>query len=690
MQPCSVCAREVLIIVVKMLFCFAIASVMAAAASSSNEPTNVNAVLASMHASGRTTKTATVQTLLQLQNAGLLNSEEDEQSLKRKMQTAVEEHSKATTDYGPLVQKIKIGDSKLEDWEVCHPCAFLAYMSSISATFCDVLKGCMANGRPLRLVIYGDEMIPGNPFRPEKARKLMCLYWTFVDFPAWMLTRSFAWPCFSILRSVVMDKLDGGFSYLARIILHYFFPATGDSLERGIVLKDTSGEAFVVKAIFAGWLCDLAGHKEMTSWKGWGGNVCCLECPKLDRRHRGPVTANGVFGIDCCDNSRFVQDDNTNPVWDAVDAIAAAAAAGIMKRTPFGKLETDRGFNHVPNGILLDMPLRRIYWPNKHTIRDWQHTLCSDGVGNTLIRQVLLLIEPRGTTVDHMKTFMSICHLPKKYGTVQPQEWLGPNRLQANTIKSFSSVILNLVPLVFLFLEHFLGDDPAYADVLRMHYLFHIILGVLSTGPEEAPKHKDKLRLLIVEFHKIFARLSTSLKPKLHHFHHIIDGIEWLGKSLSCFVTERKHRIVKDSALYVFRHLEHTVLADIVNKQCHQFSTGVDLFKEQFLHMPRDVRGVPGFRQSTSAILRCGLLGKGDIVWFQNASCGRVIMFYEVGDWMFVHAEIFENINDEPSRLDENRSSKNFLDSRSVVDACAWFSPNPGEIKIAIPPIVLM
>ena len=58
-------------------------------------------------------------------------------------------------------------------------------------------------------------------------------------------------------------------------------------------------------------------------------------------------------------------------------------------------------------------------------------------------------------------------------------------------------------------------------------FFSHIILGVLSIGLEEAPKHKDKLRLLIVEFHKLFARLSTSLKPKLHHFHHIIDGIEW-------------------------------------------------------------------------------------------------------------------------------------------------------------------
>lgn len=675
--------------IVKTMFCFALVA-FTMAASSSTAAAKVDGVLASMHAQGHATKKATLQTLLQLQKAGLLKSEEEElQGLKRKMQTAVEEHSKAITDYGPLVQKIKIGNSKLEDWEVCHPCAFLAYMSSISATFCDVLRGCMANGRPLRLVIYGDEMVPGNPFRPEKARKLMCLYWTFVDFPAWMLTRSFAWPCFSILRSSVMDSLDGGFSYLARIILHYFFPEKGDSLERGIVLKDTSGEAFVVKAIFVGWLCDLAGHKEMTGWKGWGGNVCCLECPELHRTHRGPVAANGTFGLDCADASRFVQDETTNPIWDAVDAIAAAKAAG-MKITAFKKLETDRGFNHVPNGILLDMALRRIYWPNKHTIRDWQHTLCSDGVGNTLIRQILLLIAASGTTVEHMKEFMSMCNLPKKYGTVNPKEWLGPNRLTEDSVKSFSSTILNMVPLIYLFLEAFFGENRAYADVVRMHYLFHIILGVLSTGPEEAPQHKDKLRKLIVEFHQLFARMSTSLKPKLHHFHHIIDGIEWLGKSLSCFVTERKHRIIKDSALYVFRHLEHTVLADIVNKQCHQFSTGVDLFKEQFLHMPRDMPGAPGFRRSTSAILRCGLLGKGDILWFKNASCGRVIMFYECSEWIFVHAEIFGNINNDPSRLDETRSSLDFLDSRSVVDACAWFSPNPGEIKIAIPPIVLM
>ena len=57
------------------------------------------------------------------------------------------------------------------------------------------------------------------------------------------------------------------------------------------------------------------------------------------------------------------------------------------------------------------MPLRRIYKPIEHTIRDWQHTLCSDGVGNTLIRQVLLLILPFGFSLQHVITFMECCQL---------------------------------------------------------------------------------------------------------------------------------------------------------------------------------------------------------------------------------------------------------------------------------------
>ena len=79
-----------------------------------------------------------------------------------------------------------------------------------------------------------------------------------------------------------------------------------------------------------------------------------------------------------------------------------------------------------------------------------------------------------------------------------------------------------------------------------------------------------------------------------------------------------------------------------------------------------------------------------DIVWFQDAGCGRVINFYEVGDQMFVHVRLFANVRGEPSLLDENQQKPTFADARSIVDACTWYRPSPGVIKIVIPPIAIL
>ena len=47
-------------------------------------------------------------------------------------------------------------------------------------------------------------------------------------------------------------------------------------------------------------------------------------------------------------------------------------------------------------------------------------------------------------------------------------------------------------------------------------------------------------------------------------------------------VTERKHRLVKSAALFVFRSLEHTTLAHILNDQCEQVIEGHSLFQKRF------------------------------------------------------------------------------------------------------------
>ena len=217
-----------------------------------------------------------------------------------------------------------------------------------------------------------------------------------------------------------------------------------------------------------------------------------------------------------------------------------------------------------------------------------------------------------------------------------------------------------------------------------------MILGLLATGPDEAPHHCELLRQNMSALHALHSKLSDDFKPKMHHMHHIVDGMQWLGKLLSCFVTERKHRHVKDSALHVFRHLEHTVLYDVVNKQCQQMLEGVELFKEQFLERPCDVPGVPNLRRSTRAVLKCGGLYVGDVVYTAACTCGRVRMFYEYRDEMLVHLSLYHSVAGAPDVFDERLSEDTFVDTREVVDACTWFYDSPSIVKVAVPVLALL
>ena len=358
-----------------------------------------------------------------------------------------------------------------------------------------------------------------------------------------------------------------------------------------------------------------------------------------------------------------------------------------MKPTPFGKLCKSVGFNLIPNGILMDSDLRQIYKPITHTIRDWQHTFCQDGVANSAIAAVIHAIADHGLTLKRVRSFSLLCNLPSKYGKVH-ENWLGDNRMRGETIASFPSIVLSLVPIVWLFLEKFCSDNRDLDHYVRMFKLLHIILGVFATGAEEAIHHVASLRRTMSEFHEL-ANHCFRLKPKMHHMHHVVDGCEWLGKLLSCFVTERKHRLIKDSALHVMRHIEHTVLADVINSQCNQMSTGTTLWREYTLVNPKPINGVPGFHGSTSALTPCGFIRSGDIVWCTEARCCRVSSFYETPDGFFAAVAFLTN-QGPLSMFAESATTNDFIDIIEFVDAVTWYVDSPGIIKVVIPPLVLI
>jgi hypothetical protein len=198
----------------------------------------------------RQSKTAIANLLKFLQRKGCLEAG----ATRRQLSQASAHHAQQDTPYGKVVQRIELNLPKLKYIDIVHPFALLYYLCQISVVFANMMHGCSLVGNALRLVVYSDGMNPGNPFRPEKSRKLTCVYWAFVDWPAHMLSRTFAWPPLLIMRETVIKQIPGAMAYMNRLILRLFFPEEGHSFARGIYLPLREA-SFMVCAI----VCRFSG-----------------------------------------------------------------------------------------------------------------------------------------------------------------------------------------------------------------------------------------------------------------------------------------------------------------------------------------------------------------------------------------------------------------------------------------------
>jgi hypothetical protein len=439
-----------------------------------------------------------------------------------------------------------------------------------------------------------------------------------------------------------------------------------------------------VTGILAGILADLVGHKAVTDWKGFRGVKACLECGNLFQYRR---LKSGQISLTCFDTRKFKKHTNES-LWAIVDELRRAKTR--VSATKFAALETDLGLNYNPDGLMFDDELRKCYLPANHMLRDWMHTLGQDGVANTHIACAIYALDESGVPPERIINFAELCRYPSKWGKLD--KWaFSPKRLRDETIVSFASTILTMVPVFHLFLDMFAKD------ILPQHfkcftYLHHIV-GILRTGPDTAPQFIDTLRTLMERHFELFQELyDANIKPKMHHLFHVIDHMEWLGKLLSCFVTERKHRDVKHSALYVFRHIEHTVLADVVNKAIEQVIDGFDLYKVQFMVRPTaaEIAG-HAFRRSSHIVAIIGPLAAGDMVITHDGVVGSIIGFWQQSDDATIYAEIdaHECIGNNTQVRSMYRTQRMFIDIAMIVDALIWVMESPAIIRISIPPAML-
>lgn len=417
------------------------------------------------------------------------------------------------------------------------------------------------------------------------------------------------------------------------------------------------------------------------------GTRFCLDCGNAVNSKDDDL-ARGLIGIHAKTLNNALR-HTSESVWEMCERLAFLAEHGYTE--DLKAREQQYGIKYIEGGLLFDRPLRLIHRPIEHYIRDWMHTLVNGGVGNTQCACIIHELEEAGIPSTVAQSFSTECILPKKYGKVAKQ-WLDQARVKEETLSSFSSVMLSLVPILACFfadcVQPHLEEGHVLLEHIRCFSLLNQILGILTMGADSAMKHLRELQELVLEHHSLFVDLydKSALKPKFHHTLHLAETFKRIQKVMSCFVCERKHRVAKKAALQVFRHIEHVVLATMVNAQCEQMLDGFSLFQKEFLAHPRTVIffGI-GMLRSSEAVLQCGCIHAQDIVYLEGGVVARVRWFWQVslGSNIVLQCTMCSSVDGQYKYRDSKKL--HFTPVDAIVDAMIYRYIGSGVFRIIKP-----
>lgn len=162
--------------------------------------------------------------------------------------------------------------------------------------------------------------------------------------------------------------------------------------------------------------------------------------------------------------------------------------------------------------------------------------------------------------------------------------------------------------------------------------------------------------------------------------------MECVGKLLSCFVTERKHREAKAAASCVFRDFETTLINDVLAKQCQTIMDGNDMFRTNCLLNARP-HNEPGlsFETAASCALSFGQVSAGDVMWYDAESCGKVKFAIAVGSAIFVVVDELPAHVSDPRLRHKNRTTRTIVPAQAAVAVLLWRDECDVFIRISLP-----
>ena len=332
-------------------------------------------------------------------------------------------------EYGPMFCEVALEGEQPCTATIVNLHALLFAAFGQGGGFYKLLKDTMQKTpptphSPYQLILYSDEVVPGNVLSADNRRKCWLVYASIAQFGSEVLSQECAWLTLACCRSSFLTHCFAGIGQLMKAIIKNFFQNDMcDLQEGGILLKGPDGDHCRIWIQLGCLVQDGAAHRAVFSVKGDSGTRCCLLCrniiskrSKLTNEEGGEILlTDNVKEADCV----FTSD---NDIWNSIQRLRTNY--GIMclglwayfllwcgfvlgegpyichvgvcclchwprSKADFNLWQQASGMNYQPHGLLFDDSLhtspRPILKPASQFMHDWMHLMCVGGVCQTTI-----------------------------------------------------------------------------------------------------------------------------------------------------------------------------------------------------------------------------------------------------------------------------------------------------------------
>ena len=507
--------------------------------------------------------------------------------------------TKDITIYGPLHQCVHVAtkDGKTKAVEVQHPCAMLYVSCKQSQWLSHVVQEALQKhpcslARPWNIILYNDEVTPGNPLAAEQKRKSEVFYWSVLEFGAHVLSNELAWMDLCSLKSTERMQFQAGVSGLFSCLLQqaFFDPGKVDVSRAGICLELFDGSFVHVWLTLGFVLADEAALHMMFLFKGSSGLKPCSLCTNvfLDRLKQTRAITSAHHGIEpvshtCVDQTKFRR--LTPQVFRNIMRRLATAKT-TMEPDEFKKLEMALGWSYVPGSVTAEASLQHIIKPWRHIFYDWMHSLFQGGVFNKHIMMMLQALKKFKIQGSTIYAYVKQWHWPKYVGNKTGIGAFSAKRLESSArsgaFKCQASEGRSLCPVLAKFAMASLVQHPN--AMVRKHGACFVMLADFVSLLEKCAwgtVTKDELHESYEKYLKHYQELygSKRMTFKFHMNTHLADQLAYVAEKLdgaggfipNCTVLERKHiahRQFSNINLNA-RSFSRSVLRDMTAKHLH-------------------------------------------------------------------------------------------------------------------------